>query len=393
MRTERLRTALTVAALVAPAGVLTPAFAQQAEVAPPPAVAAPSPPQSPALDPAAAQSSGVVITGDHTVRAGESVDGLVVVGGDLRVEGEVTGDAVVVGGNLLLEPAGMVHGNAVVTDGRIVENGGRVRGEMRVVSGELGASTVPAVAPVPAMGAAEAHREDRAERVRFDRRRDHGWFGSIQRGFAGVLSTLAFGLVLAGAGSLLIFYGHRYLDTVSDTIRTSTVRSGGVGIAALFLVVPAFVVLVVALAVSIIGIPLLLVAVPLYPLLIAAAAAFGLLATAHALGERTAEQRRETYDMRYRNSYAYLFTGLGMLLAPLLAADLISMTGFLGFLGTLLKVVTSVVIWIATTIGFGAVILSRFGTQRGFIQPLATDPTIDPDPLFDGEPAPGGSDV
>src|SRR5690606_41969114 len=116
--------------------------------------------------------------------------------------------------------------------------------------------------------------------------------------FAGLMSPLAFGLVVGGAGALLIFSGHRYLDTVSDTIRTSTVRSGGVGIAALFLVVPAFVVLVVALAVSIIGIPLLLVAVPLYPLVIAAAAAFGLLASAHALGERTAEQRRDIYDLR-----------------------------------------------------------------------------------------------
>src|SRR5690606_12926789 len=166
----------------------------------------------------------------------------------------------------------------------------------------------------------------------FERDHDFGLFRSIRHGFAGILSTLAFGLVLAGVGSLLIFYGQRYLETVSDTIRTSTVRAGGVGLAALFLVVPAFVVLVVALAVSIIGIPFLLVAVPLYPLAIAAAAAFGLLAAAHALGERTAEQRRDVYDLRYRNSYAYLFTGLGMLLAPLLAADLISMTGFLNFI-------------------------------------------------------------
>src|SRR5690606_15285169 len=192
-----------------------------------------------------------------------------------------------------------------------------------------GAPSPPAAVPAPSMN---ADGKDRHDRFPFEGHRGRGWFGSIQRGFAGLLSTLAFGLVLAGAGSLLIFYGRKYLDTVSDTIRTSTTRSGGVGIAALFLVVPAFVVLVVALAVSIIGIPLLLVAVPLYPLVIAAAAAFGLLASAHALGERTAEQRRDIYDLRYRNSYAYLFTGLGMLLAPLLAADLISMTGFLNFI-------------------------------------------------------------
>lgn len=386
---------MLVAALLAPAGLVQTIAAQETEVAP-------AQPESPAAPPSAAaaaavqQPSGVVITGDHTVRAGESVDGLVVVGGNLRVEGEITGDAVVVGGDLLLEPSGMVTGNAVVTDGRIVENGGRVRGEMRVVTGSSGEIAGPGSPPVPVISA-DGPRVDMhgpgTDRGPFAGHRGRGWFGSIQRGFAGLLSTLAFGLVLAGAGALLIFYGRKYLDTVSDTIRTSTLRSGGVGLAALFLVVPAFVVLVVALAVSIIGIPLLLVAVPLYPLLIATAAAFGLLATAHALGERTAEQRRDMYDLRYRNSYAYLFTGLGMLLAPLLAADLISMTGFLGFLGALLKVVTWVVIWIATTIGFGAVILSRFGTQRGFIQPLATDSSSEPDPLFDSDPAPRGSDV
>lgn len=384
---------MLLAALLAPASAAPAAWAQQTPPEAPQAAggtAAVAPPPSPAALQQAG-TSGAVITGDHTVAAGESVEDVVVVGGDLHVAGEVTGDAVVVGGDLVLESSGTVLGDAVVTGGEIVQNGGRVRGEMRVVSGGLegmeGAMALPDGPDGPRFDG------PRGPGGHFEGHRGHGFFGSIQRGFAGILSTLAFGLVLAGAGSLLIFYGRPYLDTVSDTIRTSTVRSGGVGLAALFLIVPAFVVLVVALAVSIIGIPFLLVAIPLYPLAIAAAVAFGLLAAAHALGERTAEQRRDIYDMRYRNSYAYLFTGLGMLLVPLLAADLISMTGFLGFIGVLLKIVTWMAIWIAATIGFGAVILSRFGTQRGFIQPTAADASLDADPLFDDEASPRGSDV
>lgn len=390
MRTERLTTGLVLAALLCALPLAAGAAAQES-----PAVA-PSAPALPGQGVNAAESAtGGVVTGDHTVRAGETVDGLVVVGGTLRVEGEVTGDAVVVGGNLVLEPSGTVLGDAVVTGGEIVERGGRVRGEMRVMSGgrENVAPVIIGPSEIPVREAREEAHRSRPERPDFRGHRGRSWFDPIQRGFAGIFSTLAFGLVLAGAGALLIFYGRRYLDTVSDTLRISTVRSGGVGVAAFFLVVPAFVVLVVALAVSIIGIPLLLLAVPLYPIAVAAAVAFGLLAAAHALGERTAEQRREIYDMRYRNSYAYLFTGLGMLLTPLLAADLISMTGFLGFLGVLLKVVTWVVIWIAATIGFGAVILSRFGTQRSFIEPPVGDSPIEPDPLFDGESGPGGSNV
>src|SRR5690606_27647394 len=130
-------------------------------------------------------------------------------------------------------------------------------------------------------------------------------------------------------------YGRPYLETVSDTVRSNTLRAGVVGLAATFLIVPAFVVLIVALAVSIIGIPLLLVAVPAYPLAVAAAMVMGLLAAAHAIGERTAEQTRGPLELRFSNSYAYLFTGLGMMMAPLLAAHLIRMTGFLGFIGTL----------------------------------------------------------
>lgn len=377
MRTERLWTVLLATAIAVPVGGATPAAAQTATP--------PAPPSAPA-----APSGSAVITGDHVIPAGTRVDGAVVVGGDLTVEGEVTGDAVVVGGDLILPETGYVRGNAVVTGGEIIRNGGRVAGEMRVVDGGVGG--LGAAIALPDGTAREV--EHAARQSRSDRpHRGDGLFGSIRRGIAGIVGTLAFGLVLAGAGSLLIFYGRRYLDNVSDTIRASTLRSAGVGMAALFLIVPAFVVLVVALAVSIIGIPFLLVAVPLYPLAIAAAMAFGLLAAAHALGERTAEQRQDVYDLRYRNAYAYLFTGLGMLLAPLLAADLIAMTGFLGFIGGLLKVVSSVAILIATTIGFGAVILSRLGTQRGFIRPESPEPPLDVDPLFEDEPIEGGRDV
>lgn len=393
MRTEPSRTRALLVVLLLTATVVS-AGAQDA------------PPPPPAASPPPAQTSGVrpdkVITGDFVVRAGEVIDDkLVVVGGDLRVRGEVTGDAVVVGGNLIMEESGVVRGDAHVTGGELRREGGRVMGEMRVVDGvgdRAAAETASAEAARAGVeaneraGAMAAGRESRGEgRGRSFHR---SWFDSIGRGFAGLIQTLALGLVLGGIGALLIFYGHRYLDTVSDTVRTSTLRSVGVGLAAGFLIVPAFVVLVVALAVTIIGIPLLLLAVPLYPLAVAAAIAFGLLAAAHALGEHTAERKREGYDLRYRNSYTYLFTGLGMFLVPLLMADLISMTGFLGFIGTLLKVVTWVVIWAAATAGLGAVILSRGGTLRVFARRPQPEPPFDGDPFFDAETTTtGGSNV
>src|SRR5690606_18626790 len=257
-----------------------------------------------------------VVTGDHAISPGEVVEEIVVVGGDLRVGGEVRGDAVVLGGDLILEESGVVNGDAVVTGGELLNEGGRVRGEMRTLAGEgldiareiqravAGAETAAATAE-RSRAVATAREAARAER---QDRRDGFWFDPIRRGFAGIISTLAFGLVLAGIGATLIFYGRPYLETVSDTVRSAGVRSAATGLAASFLALPAFVVLIVALAVSIIGIPFLLLAIPLYPLALFAAGAFGLLAVAHAIGERTAEQSREGLDFRYRNSYAYLLT-------------------------------------------------------------------------------------
>lgn len=386
MRTERWWATTVWTALLFSAVSALPASSQE-----PPPPAPPAPPQSPEVRP------DKVITGDYVVRAGETIDDkLVVVGGDLRVAGEVRGDAVVVGGDLILEDQGVVHGDAHVTGGELRHQGGRVLGEMRVVGGDR-PEQAAAVAEHGRAGsehrdaARDAEHDIRSEVHRGMRGEHRSWFGSIGRGFAGLVQTLALWLVLGGIGALLVFYGHRYLDTVSDTLRGSTLRSAGVGLAAGFLIVPAFVVLVVSLAVTIVGIPLLLLAIPLYPLAVTAAIAFGLLAAAHALGEHTAQRRYEGYDLRYRNSYTYLFTGLGMFLTPLLLADLIAMTGFLGFIGTLLKVVTWVVIWAAATVGFGAVILSRGGTQRVFASHSHPEPPFDPDPLFDDDMRAGGS--
>ena len=307
-----------------------------------------------------------VITGDHVIEAGQVVDEMVVVGGDLRVRGTIEEDAIVVGGDLILEPSGLVGGNAVVTGGRLIDEGGTVRGEMRTIDApgvDLADQIGRAVAGTESARTATAAPEREMSRQRSGR----DWFGPIWRGMAGIFSTLMFALLIGGIGAALIFFGRPYLETVSDTVRGSGIRSAGTGLAAAFLAIPAFVVLIVALAVSIIGIPLLAVAVPLYPLALFAGAVFGLLAVAHALGERAAEQSGDRFDFRRRNSYAYLFTGLALMLAPILAAHILGMTGFLGFFGTMLKILTWIAIWIAGTVGFGAVILSRAGTRRTFV--------------------------
>lgn len=343
-----------------------------------------SPPGLP--DPVAARSEPVQVhTGSYTVPAGVVEPGdVMVVGGDLRVIGEIRGNAVVVNGELILEPAGLVLGDAVVTGGRIVESGGRVRGEMRSLSApgkEISRAPAArgAVADAPRssrhreVAAVETHRQTR----------ESGWWRRVKDGVAGSLSALAFALLLAGAGAAVVFYGQSYLQNVSDTVRASPLRSAAAGLAASFLILPAFVLLIVALLISLVGIPLLVVAVPLYPAAVVAAVGFGLLAAAYAIGQRTAEQK-STLAARHRNAYAYVFTGIVVLLAPIIAGYVLGMTPFLGFVGVLIRFLAFAAVCAAATVGFGAVILSRGGQRQPLRTPL-TEPPMPDEPWLDDD--------
>lgn len=192
------------------------------------------------------------------------------------------------------------------------------------------------------------------------------FFGHIGRGIAGILSVLVTYAVLFGIGfATIVLGGRRFIEGVGDTARHATVRSGLVGLAASFLVVPAFVLGIIALVISIIGIPALLVFVPLFPLAVVLAVLLGYLGVAHAAGEAFAE-RRFSGEEWYRkgNSYYFLLSGLGLLLALFLSAHILELTGpLLGFLQGILMFLGVVLTWAVATIGLGAVLISRGGTR------------------------------
>lgn len=188
----------------------------------------------------------------------------------------------------------------------------------------------------------------------------------ITRGIAGVFSTLMVYGVLVGIGFLAVFFGREYLETIADTARTSTLRSGLVGLAGSFLVLPAYILGALALTISIVGIPLLLVFLPLFPVAVVLAALAGYMAVAHGSGEALAERRFTGADWFTRaNSYYYVITGIGLLLVLFIASHIVSMAGhWLDFLHGLLMFMAVMVTWAAFTIGFGAFLISRGGTRR-----------------------------
>lgn len=202
----------------------------------------------------------------------------------------------------------------------------------------------------------------------------------IVRGLSGVFSTLMTYAILVGLGFLAVFFGRKYLEGIADTARHQTLRSGLVGLAGSFLVLPAYILGLLALAISIVGIPLILIFAPLFPVAVVLAALGGYLAVAHGAGEALAERRFTGGDWFARaNSYYYVITGVGLLLVLFLAAHIIAMAGpWLGFVEGLLKFMAIVLTWVAFTVGFGAFLISRGGTQ-----PLGEEP----EPVLDEEVA------
>jgi hypothetical protein len=317
--------------------------------------------------------------GDAVVAADEVVEGRVVVlRGSLRVSGRVTEDVTVAGGDLVLDPGAVIEGDVEVKNGTVRNAGtiggdaevwrgsmvntaaGRVLGEMRVSDGSELDAVRGVGAPRPGDTGAVA-----AQHLRY------GLF-SRSEGFAGLAQLLAFALLLGGAGAAVVFYALPRLRRVSDAVRRHALPSGLAGLAAAVLALPLYLVLLVGLAITIIGLPLLLVVGPLYPLAVVGAGALGLLAVAHAIGERMAERGGSTDPMR-RNAYAYVFTGLAVLLAPLALAHVLQLTGALGWAGDLLEFFAYALVWGASVVGTGAVLLTRAGQRRPFERPGIDD--------------------
>lgn len=210
-------------------------------------------------------------------------------------------------------------------------------------------------------------------------------FHRITEGIAGIFSILVTYVVLFGIGFAVIFFGGRkYIEGVADTARHAPGRSFLVGLASSFLIVPAFVLGIIALVISVIGIPGLLVWVPGFPVAVVLALLLGYLGVAHAAGEVFAERRFYVTDWFQRgNSYYFLLSGIGILLALFLAGMVVHMAGpwldvikgiliFLGFSTTAVVVL----------IGLGSVMISRGGKT-----PVRADGTTAERDLFTEEEA------
>jgi hypothetical protein len=215
----------------------------------------------------------------------------------------------------------------------------------------------------------------------------------VFRGVGGLLENLITIVILALMGMGVVAFAPQNLEAVAETARRTPGRAAMVGLAGSFLLVPVWVLGAVALAVSIVGIPVMIAWLPLFPLAAVAAAILGYLAVARNTGEWLADSGyRYTDWIRKSNPVYTVVGGLVGLMAAFMAANVLSIVPFFGFVHGLLTFVGVMLTLVAIQIGFGAVLLTRAGRKpeynasRDFDE--AWERAVDGD--VDGDAGPSG---
>jgi hypothetical protein len=354
-----------------------------------------------ALKEASLENFTLRIGEDMEVEAGEEIDhSLILVDGDLDLRGIIRGDVVVTGGSVRLWDGGLVTGDLRVTDGEVETMGGEVEGEI----------LIPSTEEVVSLDSREMRelRQDLEREIRKDLRSTMakgrrsgpglfvGLFGNLGRAIAGLFENLVAFLVLAVLGVLIVHFAGDRLEVVATTARRAPAQAAMVGLAGGFLLIPVWILGVVALAVSIIGIPVLLAWVPLFPIAAGVAALLGYVAVARNIGEWVADQEYRGLEwIRGSNTFYVVVAGLGALMLPAVAASAVRILG-LGLLQGLLAFLGSTITFIAVAIGFGAVLLTRGGRIRPYAAYYDFDDEVwaesgngtEPAEPYPGEPGP-----
>jgi hypothetical protein len=279
--------------------------------------------------------NGTVRRGAFTLPKDDSLAGhLLVVRGDANVHGRLLGNLVTLDGDISVHPGGSVSGEILALNGEVHSAGGNIGGTVRAFGTPLAGEV------------AAAPKRSRLERT-------------LER----LAGTIGVFLTLLALGAGLVAAARSRLEVVADTSSRSLARSAIVGFVGQILLLPTFGILVVGLIVSIVGILLLPFAVTGYLLLAGIGYIGGYLAVAHAIGGAFTRRRLTAGAVLRPNSYRGMATGLGALAAPWLVWALF---GWVPVVGALLWLAAFLVTWLAVTVGFGAMLLSRGGSRVNF---------------------------
>ena len=273
-----------------------------------------------------------VTAGGRTIAAGAVAKGTIVARGPVEVFGRVEGSVVSLGGNVTVHREGVVTGDALAVGGRVNADSGLVAGEMRTMS------ALPAV-----IGAIAARADVRT---------------AAQRTMDAVrVVTGSFGILLIIAVGVLLFAGPN-LEEVTSTLQGRFARAFWYGVLGQLFVLPGLLVLIIALALTIIGILLIPFAVVAYAIAVAGLVTLGFLAVARLVGG--AIWRGGDASARAR-AFGILFAGVTAFFALWMVGAAIA---WAPLAASVVRAAALAATWAAVTLGLGAAILSRAGTHR-----------------------------
>jgi hypothetical protein len=261
----------------------------------------------------------LVLGGNADLEAGSLVIGSVfVLGGNINIAGEVTGDLGVLGGNVDLASTAVVRGGVGSVGGNIDRASGAV------IEGDVSPNFgLDIDAPVPGFPTG----------IRIPAMPN---FFSVSPLISGLWFLFRV-LVLAGLAALVVMFWPEPIQRVADAAIGQPLPAGGLGL----LTVIAGPVLLLVLLITILLAPLTLVGFVLG----VAAVAFGWIALGYEVGRRFVEAMKAEMPEP-------VVAALGTLLLSLVAGGI----GFIPCVGFLLVLVV-------ISLGLGAVMLTRFGSQ------------------------------
>jgi hypothetical protein len=290
-------------------------------------------------------AASAVTDGDLTIEAGRTVTGpIAVFAGTLTVLGRVDGDAISLGGDVVVAQGGVVTGNAVAVEGEVRRAGGTIAGEALTLGGVL--------------------TSEGQEPIVSNERRATG---------SSVGLALSWLCVLLVIGVGVLVFAQSYLEGVVDTLETRFWRSFGMGLIGELAAFPVLVLMIVALAITVIGVLLIPFAVVAYVLALAGLLTLGFVAIARLTGGALGSDAVRRLSAR-GSALRGVVIGTVLLLGMWVAAAALSAVPLLGLV---LRAVAATVTFVAVTAGLGATILSRAGT-RGVEAPAAkpADPAV-----------------
>ena len=266
--------------------------------------------------------------GDRAIQANTRVDGPIAVAhGNLDVYGTVDGDVVALGGDVRVHKGARVTGDAWAAGGKVLIEGGSVDGSKRSIEG---APTITAVQP--------RHPLTTWQSIKLVL----GWFALF---------------AIIGLGVMI--FTEANLDGVVIALERGFAKSFWIGVAGEVLMLPALLVLVVALAITILGALLIPFAIVAYVVAAAGLFTLGFLAVARLTGGAIASDRGTTTPRGVH--VRALMIGLVVFGAIWILAAAFTWSPVFG---AILRAVAIAITWVAATVGLGATIISRAGTQR-----------------------------